>query len=73
MASKRIIHDNNPVMNWAISNMVIDIDAAGNVKPNKKKVPNKIDPVVASLTGFFTYMSDLQGQNIYQSRGAMVI
>jgi phage terminase large subunit-like protein len=73
VASKRIMHDNNPVMNWAISNMVIDMDAAGNVKPNKKKAPNKIDPVVASLTGFFTYMSDLQEQNIYQSRGAMVI
>ncbi|MFW2044473.1 terminase TerL endonuclease subunit, partial [Acinetobacter sp. ULE_I001] len=30
-------HPNNPVLNWMCANTVVEIDAAGNTKPSKKK------------------------------------
>jgi phage terminase large subunit-like protein len=42
----------NPVLRWAASNVVVDIDAAGNIKPTKKKSGEKIDPIVALVMGF---------------------
>jgi phage terminase large subunit-like protein len=32
-----------------VSNVAMDMDAAGNIKPNKAKSGNKIDGVVASI------------------------
>lgn len=42
-------HFNNPVIRWMMSNVVIDMDAAGNIKPNKAKSQNKIDGVAALI------------------------
>ena len=53
--SKRIIHDGNPILTWAIGNVTLDMDAAGNIKPDKKKSENKIDPAAALVVGFARY------------------
>lgn len=53
-----IQHDNNPVLNWAVSNVVLEMDAAGNIKPDKSKSVNKIDPVSALVNAFATYMNE---------------
>jgi len=45
----RLEHPNDPVINWAISNVVLARDAAGNQKPDKEKSIGKIDPVVAMI------------------------
>jgi len=42
-------HDGNPAMRWMVSNVVIDRDAAGNIKPTKGKSSGKIDGVVAAI------------------------
>jgi phage terminase large subunit-like protein len=42
-------HFNNPVIRWMISNVVVDMDAAGNIKPNKARSQNKIDGVAALI------------------------
>jgi phage terminase large subunit-like protein len=47
--SKEIAHDGNPLLRWAMSNVVLKIDAAGNSKPDKAHSKERIDPVVASL------------------------
>jgi phage terminase large subunit-like protein len=65
----RVEHDNNPVLNWAMANVVIETDAAGNIKPTKAKSPNKIDPVAAIINAFATYMLEIQEENLYQNRG----
>jgi len=46
---KKIVHDNNPVMNWMVSNMSILTDAAGNIKPNKSDLNAKIDGAAALI------------------------
>lgn len=48
--SGKLIHFDDPVLRWSISNVIVTTDPAGNIKPNKDKSPNKIDPVAALIT-----------------------
>ncbi|SMB87313.1 Phage terminase-like protein, large subunit, contains N-terminal HTH domain [Pasteurella testudinis DSM 23072] len=50
-----IEHNGDPVLAWALSNVVMETDANANIKPNKKKAANKIDPAIAFLMAFGTY------------------
>ncbi|MCC8381901.1 terminase TerL endonuclease subunit, partial [Xenorhabdus sp. PB30.3] len=52
---KIIRHNGDPVLAWAISNVVMETDANANIKPNKKKSANKIDPAIAFLMSFGTW------------------
>ncbi|MCX8574465.1 hypothetical protein J3U29_08335 [Gilliamella sp. B3825] len=56
MSRKRINHNSDPVLAWVIGNVVMETDANANIKPNKKKAANKIDPTVAFLMSFGTYL-----------------
>jgi phage terminase large subunit-like protein len=47
--SKRIVHNGDPVLAWAISNVTAKKDLKENVFPNKESERQKIDPVVASI------------------------
>lgn len=56
LVSRRFIqHNGDPVLAWAISNVVMETDANANIKPNKKKSANKIDPAIAFLMSLGTY------------------
>lgn len=44
---RRLIHDSNPVMNWAIGNAISSTDPAGNRKLDKDESKFRIDPAVA--------------------------
>ena len=46
-ATPLLEHGGNPLMEWMISNLAVDIDPAGNVKPNKAKSTDKIDGISA--------------------------
>jgi phage terminase large subunit-like protein len=48
---KKIIHDNNPVINWAMGNAITKLDHNGNFMLDKSKSSQRIDPVAAILTG----------------------
>ncbi|MBI6549165.1 terminase large subunit [Xenorhabdus lircayensis] len=52
---KIIRHNGDPVLAWAMSNVVMETDANANIKPNKKKSANKIDPAIAFLMSFGTW------------------
>lgn len=45
-----IQHGGNPVVRWAIDNLAVTFDAAGNVKPDKEHAGDKIDPFSALAT-----------------------
>lgn len=47
---RRIIHDNNPVLTWAISNAVAEeVDRNANIILSKKKSRQRIDPIAATI------------------------
>lgn len=41
--SRRLRHDAHPVLRWNISNMSVETDAAGNIKPSKELSTERID------------------------------
>jgi phage terminase large subunit-like protein len=47
--SRKIAFPDNPALKWCFSNVIVELDAAGNVKPSKKKSKEKIDLVVSSV------------------------
>ncbi|PHM24130.1 terminase large subunit [Xenorhabdus budapestensis] len=54
--NRKIIRNNgDPVLDWAIANVVMETDSNANIKPNKKKSANKIDPAIAFLMSFGTW------------------
>lgn len=51
LASGTLKHANNPCLNWMAGNFAVEADAAGNLKPSKKKSTEKIDGIVAGIMG----------------------
>ena len=49
MRGGRINHDGDPVLEWAIGNVVGRYDARSNVYPRKSREENKIDPAIALI------------------------
>jgi len=47
--SRRLRHDGHPVLRWNISNVAVESDPAGNLKPSKTKSTERIDGVVALI------------------------
>lgn len=45
----RLRHGGNGLLRWAVSNMAIDHDPAGNRKPAKQRAVGRIDPAVAAI------------------------
>jgi phage terminase large subunit-like protein len=44
-------HGGNPLLRWTVDNFAVQMDPAGNVKPDKSNAGDKIDPVVAMIMG----------------------
>jgi phage terminase large subunit-like protein len=47
--SRKIRHGGNPVLRWMAGNVSAETDAAGNLKPSKKKSNERIDGIVAAI------------------------
>lgn len=45
----QIRHGGNPVLSWMAGNLAVESDAAGNLKPSKKKSTERIDGMVALI------------------------
>lgn len=45
--SRRLRHNGHPVLRWCVSNVALETDAAGNIKPSKSTSTERIDGVVA--------------------------
>ena len=67
---KEYRHNNNPVMGWMLSNVVLRIDPAGNIKPDKGKSREKIDGVISSVMALQrAILAENKKESIYASRG----
>jgi phage terminase large subunit-like protein len=75
LASGDLRHDGHPVARWCVSNVMSETDAAGNLKPSKKKSSEKIDFVVALLMALGRAMvreAD-PGPSVYEQRGLVTV
>lgn len=62
-------HGNNPVLNWMADNLVVDVDAAGNIKPDKEKSIERIDGMVAMVMGLDLAIRHKKSGSVYEERG----
>ena len=46
---RRLEHNNNPVMNWMVSNVICHTNAKEQIYPRKEFPQNKIDGVIAAI------------------------
>ena len=69
----RLKHDNNPVMNWMISNVVCHTNAKGQIYPRKEREQNKIDGVVAAIIALNRALVEEARDSVYdnEQRGIM--
>jgi len=68
--SGRLRHGGHPVLRWCIGNCAVEIDAAENVKPSKKRSFERIDLVVALVMALGLMMTaERPKESIYEQRG----
>jgi phage terminase large subunit-like protein len=60
--SGRLHHTGDPVLSWAIANVVAEVDNRDNIFPTKEAPENKIDPAVALMMAVRQWtLSDVDG------------
>lgn len=69
----KLHHGDHPVLNWHVSNAVVEMDAAGNIKPSKAKSTERIDGVAAMMNALSRVITrQLEKKNPYSDRGIRV-
>lgn len=66
---RRLRHGGNPILRYAFSNLAVELDTAGNIKPNRKRSTGHVDPAVAVVMAVDSYARDTYGVSVYEERG----
>lgn len=65
-------HGGHPVLRWCAGNVAIETDAAGNIKPSKRRSTERIDGVVALVMAIGRAMvRESEGDSVYEKRGVL--
>lgn len=67
--SGRLAHGSNPVLTWMADNLVVKLDPAGNIKPDKEKSIEKIDGMVGLVMGLDRADRHQPVISVYEKRG----
>ena len=74
MVANRIRHTGDPVLEWAIGNVVGHVDINSNVKPNKSRDDaQKIDPAIALIMALARCVTNESQPSVYETRGMLVL
>ncbi len=65
MFERRLVHGGNPMLRWAVGNVVLYSDASGNRRPLKEKSIDKIDPAVAAIISAGRAAQGASGRSSY--------
>ena len=70
---RKVQHGGNPVLRWNASNVVVDTDCNGNIKPNKAKSKDSIDGIVAAILATDRVTRNEGAESVYEKRGPIII
>lgn len=73
VAAGKLRHGGQPVLRWMAGNMATESDAAGNLKPSKKKSTERIDGLVAAVMAIGRAMLRDEAGSVYETRGVDVL
>lgn len=68
---EQLRHGGHPVLRWCAANTVVEEDAAGNLKPSKRKSTDRIDGIVALIMALDRTARHVS--SIYDERGLLVL
>jgi phage terminase large subunit-like protein len=72
--SGELQHDGHPVLRWCASNVMVEMDSAGNIKPSKKKSTERIDGIVALVMAIGrVIVREPPFRSIYETRGLLTL
>jgi phage terminase large subunit-like protein len=72
--SGKLRHGGHPVLRWMASNVAVEMDAAGNLKPSKKKSTERIDGIVATIMALGRWTTHAEtGPCLYAQPGSLMI
>jgi phage terminase large subunit-like protein len=72
--TEKIRHGGNPVLRWNVDNLMIEQDAAENIKPNKAKSTQRIDGAIAMIMAIDRAIRHDDGhKSIYETRGVITL
>lgn len=66
-------HGGNPVLRWMVSHVSVETDAAGNLKPSKKKSADRIDGIVAAIMALGRAALVDENTSVYETRGILIV
>jgi phage terminase large subunit-like protein len=70
--ARGIHHGGHPILRWNADNVVVRMDPAGNLKPDKEKSVEKIDGIVALIMALDRALRHL-GPSVYEERGLLTV
>lgn len=74
MAAKRIRYAVHPIFKWCMSNVVVETDPAGNIKPSKRKSNERIDLAVSAIMAIGAAMkAEPDAGFVYNERGLLSV
>ncbi len=71
--SGKLQHGGQPVLRWMASHVSVETDAAGNLKPSKKKSTDRIDGLVAGIMALGRALQQREDHSVYETRGMLVV
>lgn len=71
--AQQLDHGGHPVLRWMASNVCVEQDAAGNMKPSKKKSTEKIDGIVALVMALGRAIVQENKESVYEARGLLTL
>lgn len=69
----QICHGDHPLLRWNAGNVTLEQDAAGNIKPSKKKSHEKIDGMVALIEAVDLMAREQYATSIYDESEVFVV
>lgn len=73
LLGQKIAHGGHSVLKWMADNLVVRMDPAENVKPDKEKSKQKIDGIVALIITLALSTRTVTMRSIYESRGILTL
>jgi phage terminase large subunit-like protein len=67
--NKKIIHENDPVLNWAMSNAVVRCGPSENIMLDKSAARFRIDPVASLVNAMVRAIANEMVDHVYEKRG----
>lgn len=69
----KVAHGGHPVLRWNAANVTVEQDAAGNIKPSKRKSSEKIDGIIAVVMALGRAMLSPATSSVYDTNGLEVL